>query len=99
MPQPFYSTCCIQKDYYSFDQKQSLCKKLGCDYLKCDKDLWKDDAWKSGDEPTAVPTWDTDGHDPTAMPTWATDAWNDDVEDDDDECTGVSLFMIHVNFD
>jgi hypothetical protein len=81
-PQPFKSACCIQKDYYSLDQKQSLCKKLGCDYLECDKD---------------EPNWDTDGHQPTAMPTWGTDAWEDDTWNGKDECTGVSLF-IHANF-
>ena len=101
------SACCDQKDHYSFDQKLSLCKKLGCDYLRCNKDYWNDDAWKSGNEPTAMPTWDTDGHDPTAMPTWGTDAWKDDyaVEEDetskdhDDECTGVSLYTRVINFD
>lgn len=91
--QPFKSACCIQDDHYSFDQKQNLCKKLGCDYLQCNKDLWNDDAWKSGNEPTAVPTWDTDGHDPTAMPTWDTDGWEDDTWSDEvEECVGVSSF-------
>jgi len=73
--EPFKSACCIQKDYYSFDQKQSLCKKLGCDYLECDKD---------------EPNWDTDGHQPTAMPTWGTDAWEDDTWNGKDECTGAA---------
>jgi len=89
--EPFKSACCIQDDHYSFDQKQNLCKKLGCDYLQCNKDLWNDDAWKSGNEPTAVPTWDTDGHDPTAMPTWDTDGWEDDTWSDEvEECVGAA---------
>ena len=100
LQQPFKSACCIQGSHYSFDQKQSLCQKLGCDYLQCNKDLWNDDAWKSGNEPnepTAVPTWDTDGHDPTAMPTWDTDGWEDDTwgdDEDSEECIGVSSFHL-----
>jgi len=92
--EPFKSSCCIQGDYYSFDQKQSLCRKLGCDYLKCYEDNKNDDdAWKSGNEPTAVPTWNTDGHDPTAMPIWDTDAWEDDTwtdDKDEEECKGAA---------
>ncbi|KAL7493067.1 hypothetical protein ACHAWT_004007, partial [Skeletonema menzelii] len=72
--EPFKSTCCDQKEYYTFDQKQSLCKKLNCDISDCDKN---GDTWRSGNEPTAVPTWDTDG--------WDGDDWKDNKTAD--ECT------------
>ena len=81
--QPFYSTCCNQKDHYTLPQKENLCTLLGCDYDDCyddDKtDDWKSDAWKSSGD-----TWASSGDNwssPTHMPTWGS------ADKPSDECT------------
>ena len=82
LQQPFKASCCIQNDYYSLDQKQNLCKKLGCDYNDCDTYESYDDSHDDSYDDLHDDSYDNShddsyswgsGSEPTDAPTWNSD--------------------------